>query len=123
MLQGALCAAGVERELARGQPRLRVLRLLSRRLLVVRELVSAPPPTAKKEQRQRPDEQREPDDAHLGEKLQRQVVRLRREVEERAAVAQVRDVERPRTRARELVVQPSVPSLLPPREPEVRARV
>src|SRR5581483_7643830 len=86
------------------------------------ELRAAPPQAAAQEEGRRCDEQQKPDDPRLREELQRQIVRLGRDVEVRTAVEEVREPERAGAGAAEHVVGEAVPRLLPPDEAEVRAR-
>ena len=87
-----------------------------------RKLVPTAAEAAAQERSCTEEEQDEPDDARLGEELQRQVVRLDREVEVARAEAKVREVERAGAAADELVAAEFPPGLPPPDEAEIRAR-
>ena len=85
-----------------------------------RELVASAPPRPAQQEAAGRDEEHEPDHACLREELQRQAVRLGGLVEIRVAEAQIRQVERARPGAGELVAPPTVERLTPPDRAEVR---
>ena len=86
-----------------------------------RELVPAATQAAPEQEEGAQQEQCQADDPGLREELQRQIVRLDREVEIALAEAQVGEVERACTGAGELMAAKAVPRLAPPDEAEVRA--